>query len=192
LPPPQIHDPRVRYAILAMWLVIVAGALYLYFFQRDLVEAQLKNALSTSTFIAAIFYVLVGSLRALTLVPATFLVVIAIPFFPAWLLFLITLPAIGISSGIIYGFAEILHLDEDFERKYPKQIRKLTDLLQRHQLPIIIGWSFLVLLPTDLLCYVCGTLRINFTKFIIGVLIGEGSVYGIYIYFGDRLLRGGL
>jgi uncharacterized membrane protein YdjX (TVP38/TMEM64 family) len=192
LPPPQIRDPRVRYAIFAMWLVIVAGALYLYLFQRDLVEAQLTNALSTSTFIGATIYILVGSLRAFTLVPATFLVVIAMPFFPAWLLFLITLPIIGISSGIIYRFAEILHMDEDFERKYPKQIRKLKDLLQRHQLPIIIGWSFFLLLPTDLLCYVCGTLRINFKKFIIGVLIGEGTVYGIYIYFWDRVLRGGL
>jgi uncharacterized membrane protein YdjX (TVP38/TMEM64 family) len=192
LPPPQIRDPRVRYTIFAMWLVIVAGALYLYFFQRDLVQAQLKNALSTSTLIGATIYVLLGSLRAFTLVPATFLVVIAIPFFPAWLLFLITLPIIGISSGIIYGFAEILHMDEDFERKYPKQIRNLKDLLERHQLPIIIGWSFFLFLPTDLLCYVCGTLRINFTKFIIGVLIGEGTVYGIYIYLGDRVLRGGL
>jgi uncharacterized membrane protein YdjX (TVP38/TMEM64 family) len=192
LSPPQIHDPRVRYSIFAMWLVIVAGALYLYFFQRDLVEAQLKNALSTSTVIGAFVYILLGSLRAFTLVPSTFLVVIAIPFFPAWLLFLITLPIIGISSGIIYGFAEILHMDEDFERKYPKQIRKLKDLLQRHQLPIIIGWSFFLFLPTDLLCYVCGTLRINFTKFILGVVIGEGAVYGIYIYLGDRVLRGGL
>ena len=192
MPPPQINDPRVRYAIFTMWLVIVAGALYLYFFQRDLVEAQLKNALSTSTFIGAFVYILLGSLRAFTLVPSTFLVVIAIPFFPAWLLFLITLPIIGISSGIIYGFAEILHMDEDFERKYPKQIRKLKDLLQRHQLPIIIGWSFFLFLPTDLLCYVCGTLRINFTKFILGVVIGEGAVYGIYIYLGDRVLRGGL
>jgi uncharacterized membrane protein YdjX (TVP38/TMEM64 family) len=192
LPPPQIHDSRVRYAILAIWLVIVAGALSLYFFQRDLVEAQLKNALSTPTLIAAIVYVFLGSLRALTLVPATFLVVIAIPFFPAWLLFLITLPVIGISSGIIYGFAEILHMDEDLQRKYPKHIQRLTDLLQRHELPIIIGWSFLLLLPTDLLCYVCGTLRISFAKFIVGVVIGEGTVYGIYIYFGDRILRGGL
>jgi uncharacterized membrane protein YdjX (TVP38/TMEM64 family) len=192
LPPPQIHDPRVRYAIFAIWLIIVAGALYLYFFQRDLVEAQLKSALSTSTFIAATIYLLLGSLRAFTLVPATFLVVIAMPFFPPWLLFLITLPIIGISSGLIYGFAEILHMDEDFERKYPKQIRKLKDLLQRHQLPIIIGWSFLLFLPTDCLCYVCGTLRINFTKFIMGVLIGEGTVYGVYIYFGDRVLRGEL
>jgi uncharacterized membrane protein YdjX (TVP38/TMEM64 family) len=191
LPPLQIHDPRVRYSILVMWLAIVAGALYLYFIERDLIEAQLRNALSTSTFIGATIYILLGSLRALTLVPATFLVVIAMPFFPAWLLFLMTLPIIGISSGIIYRFAELLHMDEDFERKYPRQIRRLTDLLQQHQLPIIIGWSFLLFLPTDLLCYVCGTLRINFTKFIIGVVIGEGAVYGIYIYLGDRILRGG-
>ena len=173
-----------------MWVLIVVGAMYLYFFQREFVEAQLKSALATSTVVGAIVYILLGSLRAFTLVPATFLVVIAMPFFPPWLLFLITLPIIAISSGIIYGFAEVLHMDEDFERKYPKQIRKLKELLQRHQLPIIIGWSFFLLLPTDLLCYVCGTLRVNFTKFIVGVLIGEGTVYGLYIWFGDWLLRG--
>ena len=45
-------------------------------------------------------------------------------------------------------------------------------------------------LPTDLICYVCGTLRINFTKFIVCLLIGEGSVYALYIYAADYFLRG--
>ena len=58
-------------------------------------------------------------------------------------------------------------MDEFFERKYPKHIRKLKELLQCYQLPIIIGWSFMLFLPTDLICYVCGSLRINFTKFIV-------------------------
>lgn len=43
--------------------------------------------------------------------------------------------------------------------------------------------------PTDVRCFVCGSLRINYPKFLAGVLIGEGTVYAIYIYLADYLLR---
>jgi uncharacterized membrane protein YdjX (TVP38/TMEM64 family) len=101
----------------------------------------------------------------------------------------LTVPGIAASSSVCYWLAEALHFDEIFERKYPAQIRRLKRLLQRHQLPIIIGWSFFLVLPTDLICYVCGSLRINFKKVLIGVLIGEGTVYAIYIFLGDYFLR---
>ena len=172
-----------------MWIAIVAGALYLYFFHREFVQAELRGALSTSTVVASVIYVVLGSLRAFTLVPATFLLLVAMPFFPPFLLLMLTLPGIAISSSICYFFAEVLHMDEMFERKYPRQIQTLKRVLQRHPLAITIGWSFMLFLPTDLICYVCGTLRINYWKFIIGVLIGEGTVYAIYIYLGDWLLR---
>jgi uncharacterized membrane protein YdjX (TVP38/TMEM64 family) len=123
-------------------------------------------------------------------VPATFLLLIGLPFFPPLYLLVITMVTVVVSSSIVYFFAEALHMDEYFEKHHPTQIRNLKRLLTKYQLPIIIGWSFMMFLPTDLICYVCGTLRINFTKFIVGVLIGEGSVYAIYIYAADYFLRG--
>ena len=102
----------------------------------------------------------------------------------------LTIPCIAISSSICYWFAEaIAHGRDRSSGSIRSQIRKLKDLLQRYQLPIIIGWSFFLLLPTDVLCYVCGSLKINYKKFLIGVIIGEGTVYAIYIFFGDWLLR---
>jgi uncharacterized membrane protein YdjX (TVP38/TMEM64 family) len=187
---PQLQNKAVRYALFAMWLLLVAGALYLYFFERELIQTQLQGALSTSMIVGSIIYVLLGSFRAFTLVPATFLLLVGLPFFPPLWLLVITMMSVVVSSSICYFFAEALHMDEFFERKHPRQIRKLKDLLQRYQLPIIIGWSFMMFLPTDLICYVCGTLRINFTKFIVGLLIGEGAVYAIYIYAADYFLRG--
>jgi uncharacterized membrane protein YdjX (TVP38/TMEM64 family) len=184
-----IHSETARRSILAAWLVIVAAALYLYFFKREFVQSELQGALSTSTIVAWVLYVVLGSFRALTLVPATFLLLIAMPFFPPVLLFLLTLPGIAASSTICYFFAKTLRMDELFERRYPKQIRQLTSALQRHPMAIIIGWSFMLFLPTDLICYVCGSLRVNFAKFLVGVLIGEGAVYAIYIWLGAWLLR---
>jgi uncharacterized membrane protein YdjX (TVP38/TMEM64 family) len=173
----------------AMWAILVSSALYLYFFQRAFVQAELQGALSTSTVVASVLYVLLGSLRAFTHVPATFLLFIAMPFFPPFLLLMLTLPGIAVSSSICYFFAEALQIDEPFERRYPKQIASLKRVLRQHTLAITIGWSFMLFLPTDLICYVSGTMRTSFTKFIVGVLIGEGSVYAIYIYLGDWLLR---
>ena len=189
MPPPSQNGARVRYPLLAVWLVAVAGALYFYFFRRDFMQAQLQDAMSASSVAAAALYMVLGSLRAFTLVPASFLLFVAIPFFNPWLLLALTLLCIAVSSSICYWFADALNLDDAFRRKYPQQILRLTGLLQRNELPIIIGWSFMLFLPTDLICYLCGSLRINYPKFLIGVLIGEGSVYAIYIFLGDYALR---
>ena len=185
----ELPNPRIRYSLFALWLLIVVGALYLYFFQREAVQTELRNALSASLWIAVAAYLLIGALRAFTLVPATFPLLIAMPFFDPWVLLALTLPCIAISSSICYFFAEAIHMDELFERKYLKQIRRLKELLQSYQLPIIIGWSFMLFLPTDLICYVCGTLKINYKKFLFGVVVGEGTVYGTYLFLRDWALR---
>jgi uncharacterized membrane protein YdjX (TVP38/TMEM64 family) len=185
---PALIAPRVRYSLIAVWLLVVAGALYLYFFKREVVQGELQNALSVSFWAAAITYVLIGSLRAFTLVPATFPLLVAIPFFEPKVLLALTLLCIAISSSICYWFAEAIHMDEVFESKYPAQIRTLKTVLQRYQLPIIIGWSFCLFLPTDLICYVCGSLKIDFKKFLFGIVVGEGTVYAIYIFMGAWVL----
>lgn len=185
----MIHNRAVRYGLFVLWVAIAAGALYLYFFKREAVQAELRDALSASFWAASISYLVIGALRPLTLVPATFPLLVAMPFFDPWVLLALTIPCIAISSAIYYWFAEALHLDEFVERKYPHHIRKLKELLGKYQLPIIIGWSFLLFLPTDVLCCVCGSLKIDFKRFLIGVVIGEGAVYAIYIFLGDWVLR---
>jgi uncharacterized membrane protein YdjX (TVP38/TMEM64 family) len=185
----QLHSRPIRYTLFALWIAVALTALYLYFFQRSAIQAEMHDAMSASFWAACAVYLLIGAFRAFTLVPATFPLLIAMPFFDPWVMLALTLPCIAISSSICYLFAEALHMDELFERKYPAQIRKLKNLLQRYELPIIIGWSFFLFLPTDVLCYVCGTLKINYKKFLIGIMIGEGTVYAIYIFAGDWLLH---
>jgi uncharacterized membrane protein YdjX (TVP38/TMEM64 family) len=181
--------PRVRHLLFALWIAVVAGALYLYFFKREVVQGELQNALSVSFWAAVITYVVIGTFRSFTLVPATFPLLVALPFFDPQVLMAMTLVCIATSSSICYWFAEAIRMDEVFERKYPAQIQKLKRALQRYELPIIIGWSFLLFLPTDLICYVCGSLKINFKKFLFGVVVGEGTVYAVYIFIGARILQ---
>ena len=166
-------------------MVVLLVALYVYLFHRDTIRGDLEHAFSASGIVAGTMYLVLNVVRPFTLIPPTFILFAAMPFIAPVELFGLTLVSIAASSSGFYWFSKSLHLDELFERDYKEKIERLRSLLQRHELPIIIGWSFFLVLPTDLLCYVCGTLRINYPKFLIGVLIGEGTIFGIYIFFGQ-------
>jgi uncharacterized membrane protein YdjX (TVP38/TMEM64 family) len=178
-----------RSLLLAAWLVVVGSAFYALLFHRTLVQEQLSGAMSVSVVAGGAVYLLLGAIRGFTLIPSTTLVLAAVAFFPPAPLFALTLVGILISSACIYWFAESIGIDEVLKRRHPAAIARLTELLQKHELPIIVGWSFFPLAPTDLICYVCGVLRVNFVTCLIGVAIGEGTICGIYIFLGDQALR---
>ncbi len=179
----------MRSALVAAWAALVTAALYVALFDRRLVEDALRNASAVSLIAGGLVYLLLGAIRGFTLIPSTTLVLAAVAFFPPAPLFALTIAGILISSACIYWFAGSIGVGAVLERRHPAAVARLTDLLQRRELPIIIGWSFFPLAPTDLICYVCGILRVNFLKCLVGVAIGEGTICGIYIFVGDKILR---
>jgi uncharacterized membrane protein YdjX (TVP38/TMEM64 family) len=179
----------VRRFLIAGWLALVAVAVWLAFFHRDLVQGQIRGVLGGSALVASLIYLTLGAVRGFTLIPSTYLVVAAVAFFPPLPLFGLTLIGIAISSTCIYQFSAVMRLDEVFERRHAHRVAQLRAALQRYELPIIVGWSFFPLVPTDLIVYVCGTLRVDFKKCLLGVCLGEGAICAIYIFLGDYLLR---
>jgi uncharacterized membrane protein YdjX (TVP38/TMEM64 family) len=156
---------------------------------RQFFETQLAHAMSWGAAAGYALYLALGAVRGFTLIPSTTLVLAALPFFPPTPLLIATVIGIVLSSSSIYFFSSALRIDERIARRHPEKVARLTDLINRYELPIIIGWSFFPLAPTDLICYVCGVLRVRFWKFLLGVTIGEGAICAVYIYGGDQLLR---
>ena len=64
----------------------------------------------------------------------------------------------------------------------PAKIGKVRTALRRKELPIIVGWSFFPVVPTDLIIYVASTLSIPLWKCLLGVLLGEGTLNAFYIF----------
>ncbi|MEO7191547.1 MAG: VTT domain-containing protein [Vicinamibacterales bacterium] len=180
---------RLRMLLLALWILCAGSAVYLFLFHRDFVQRELGGVVGASALMGGALYLLLGCVRGFTLIPSTSLVVLAVAFFPPLRLFLLTLAGIVVSSASIYVFSEALHLDELLRRRHARQYDRVRDLLERHEFPIIVGWSFFPLVPTDLICYLCGILRVNMAKCLLGVALGEGAICGIYIFLGDYLLR---
>lgn len=171
-----------------IWLAFVGAALYVYFSHPALLQSGFEHLVAISPYLAYGIMLFLGSVRGFTLVPVTYLIVIGLLFFPPLPLLLIILGGVLVSSATVYYFFGFLGLQEYFEKDYGRRVAQIRAALNKHELPIIAAWSAMPFLPTDIICYVCGTLKINIKKMLLGVFIGEGITCTIYVYFGHYLL----
>ena len=171
-----------------LWVGLLAGAFYLYGFHRNALQALLLRAAESPPAWVYVVYLALGCIRGFTLIPATYLVVAGMLVLPPLPLYVLTLIGIIVSSAAVYYFAEAMHFDKFFEQRYHAQVTKLRALIRRRELPIVIAWSFFPIAPTDLVCYVCGALKVDVKKCLLGVTVGEGAICAVYIFLGSGAL----
>jgi len=184
----EVTHARLRRVLGIAWLAGVAVALYLVVFHRDFIAGRLAAATTRSMVAGGLVYLVLGSLRGFTLIPATSLVLVGIVFFPPWPLFALTLVGILVSSASIFYFSEALHIEELLTAQHAGKLDRLRGLLNRYGLPAIAAWAFFPLAPTDLVCYLAGVLRIRIGVLLLGVAIGEGAICALYIFLGHAAL----
>jgi uncharacterized membrane protein YdjX (TVP38/TMEM64 family) len=184
-----VSHERRRWVLTSVWLVGAAFAIGMFLFRREAIEDLLHDASGTSLVLVGAIYLLLGCLRSFTLIPVTSLVVLGTLFLPPWILFALTLVGIVVSSAAVYYFAEALHLDELLKKNHAGQLERVRGLLEKHGFPIVVGWAFFPIAPTDLVCYLAGIMRMSIAKVLLGVAIGEGAICAIYIFLGDSLLH---
>ena len=177
-----------RTLVLSLWAALASAALYAYFFHSDLPQLLTRRLAGPPPWWAYAAYLAFGCVRGFTLIPATYLVLAGMLVLPPLPLYALTLAGIVVSSAAVYYFAEAMRLDEFFQRRYGPQVARLRALMARRELPIVIAWSFFPIAPTDLVCYVCGALRVDLGKCLLGVTIGEGTICAIYIFLGGQAL----
>ena len=177
-----------RIAVLILWLALVGTALFTYLFHRDALATLFRELSGSPPVWAYGAYLALGCLRGFTLIPATYLVVAGMIVLPRVPLYVLTVAGILVSSTAVYYFAGAMRFDRFFERRYGPQVARLRALMTRRELPIVIAWSFFPIAPTDLVCYVCGALRVDLKKCLLGVTVGEGAICAIYIFLGGQAL----
>jgi uncharacterized membrane protein YdjX (TVP38/TMEM64 family) len=100
----------------------------------------------------------------------------------------VSLIGIIVSSSMIYWFSDLLGFDEYFESKKPHHVQKIKTKLEH---PLGVGfvslWAFFPLVPTDAVCYVAGSIRMHYAKFITAVFVGELVLCACYVFGGRHL-----
>jgi uncharacterized membrane protein YdjX (TVP38/TMEM64 family) len=177
-----------RKTVFVIWVVLLAAALYVYAFHRDALGRALLQLSASPPAWAYAAYLALGCVRGFTLIPATYLVLAGMLVLPPLPLYALTVAGIVVSSAAVYYFAEAMAFDRFFERRHAAQVARLRALLARRELLIVMAWSFFPIAPTDLVCYVCGALRVDIKKCLLGVTVGEGAICAIYIFLGGHAL----
>jgi len=177
---------KVRRKTLFIWIAVVLAMLILYFVNRSLFDISfLKAYVSEHKVIVLIIYLTILTFVGLTVIPSTPFAVAGVLLFPPLEAYIINLVGIISSSITVYYFTQYLRLNLWLESKYPEQIEKIKKALRKKELPIIASWSFIPVVPTDLIIYVSSTLNIPFWKCAIGIIIGEGTLNAFYIFSID-------
>ena len=139
-----------------------------------------------------IVYLAISALRGFTLLPSTPLVLAGTLLYPdePWLVLAISMSGILISSSLIYFCSEALGFTHYFETKKPAAVARIRRRLEHPWgLAFIALWAFFPLVPTDAVCYVAGSTKVNFRRFISAVFFGELVLSSIYVFTGRALFR---
>jgi len=183
----------VRYICLAVWLgAVIAGVgsylLYPHLFTAENIADFLRRFGGEIWLI----YLAMSALRGFSLLPSTPLVIAGTLLFPDQPFAVLAVSIVGIllSSTMIYYFSEYLGFSEYFESHKPDLTYKIKAKLE-HPLGFLFValWAFFPLVPTDLVCYLAGTTKMKYWKFIAAVMVGELILCSIYIFFGGALLN---
>jgi uncharacterized membrane protein YdjX (TVP38/TMEM64 family) len=96
------------------------------------------------------------------------------------------------SATIVYYFSKYLEFDKYFETRYSKYTHMIRSKFMDKEFPVIVGWSFLPMVPTNLVVYIGSTLEIGAFKCLLGVFIGESLINSFYIITVTTLFKGSL
>jgi len=175
-----------RFPVFILWLALLGAGVFIYVFHRDALAGLFVELSGSPPFWAYSIYLALGCLRGFTLIPATYLVLAGMFVLPPVPLYVLTVAGIIVSSTAVYYFAGAMRFDRFFEDRYGPQVARLRALMVRRELPIVIAWSFFPIAPTDLVCYVCGALKVDLKKCLLGITLGEGAICAIYIFLGGQ------
>ncbi len=164
----------IRRIVLVIWILSVISLAYYISQHREYLDpANLLIFFQSFGAFALIVYILASFIRGLVLLPSLPLVLVGVLFFPGnpHLVFAISMIGIVFSGILIYQFSDMMGFDEMFARH--SHSKKIQDAIEKYGFYAILLWSFAPIVPTDLICYVAGTVRYHFWRFVLALTLGE-------------------
>ncbi|MCH2196626.1 VTT domain-containing protein [Kordia sp.] len=167
------------------WIVLIIGfilynIIFPETFSRDNIATKIQ---SYGNYGWAIFF-LCHLVRGFVMLPSTALIFAGVFLFPndLFLVLLISVVGIVISSMIVYYFSDKLGFSKLFDKNTRASNLVKEKLSGKYGPLFIIFWAFFPFVPTDLICYTAGAMKINSIVFAISIFIGEFILCTVYIY----------
>jgi uncharacterized membrane protein YdjX (TVP38/TMEM64 family) len=188
--PPNDNSKKI---IGLIWIFFILTSLSLYFiYAPDLSPENISGVIKKYQNGMLALYFAFCVIRGLTMIPGTpFLLAGVILFKDSPLLLLAAfLASMFVTSALMFYLADKLGFNAYFEKHYPEKIEMVRARLNgKSGFFFILIWAFAPFTPTDLVCYVAGSIRMRFLKLIVPLLVGEAIICAFYIFNGQILLE---
>ncbi len=175
------------------WVLILVLLAVMYFVNSSIFTSEyLINFIKEFKSEMMLVYTIISLIRGFFLLPSTPFILVGVFLFPENLFIVLIISIIGIlfSSTALYYFSDLLGFSIFLEGKYPKKVAKYKKMLSHPKaIFYVIAWSFFPFIPTDVICYVAGIIKMPFKNMILGIFIGELVLVTAYVYFGNEIVN---
>ena len=174
------------------WIVLILITVTLFLIYPDSFTAEsLKTVFNNNSSLILLAFILLSCIRALFFLPSTLFVLMGTVLYPDEPVFVLIVSMIGILIGasLVYKAASILTPEQLFRGKNLTRMEGVRSKMEKYGFSIVLLWSFFPAVPTDLICYVAGTIKMSFWKFILAVFLGEIVLVSIYIWSGKSIIE---
>ncbi len=175
----------------ALWLTLIAALLGLWIARPDLfTEPAVEHALRACGPWAFAAFVGVSLARGLLLVPSTPVVLAGGALFPHAPVAVVGVSLAGIvATGVLlHRFPSVGGFDARLEARHPDAMARLKRHLEAPYAPwAVAAWAFFPAVPTDLVCYTAGLVRMPLGRLVAGLLIGEAPLVVAYVLLGTEV-----
>ena len=184
---------NLRKGLTYFWIAAVVAILILWIADSSrFSETALESTLRGWGGWALAGFTLVSLIRGAFLIPSTPVVLAGGALFPqaAPFVLLISMAGIVLSAALLYHFPGFAGYDKKLAAKYPTQLARLqVHLVKPRAQWFVAAWAFLPVVPTDLICYAAGLVRMPFRRMMLGVVIGEVPLVIAYILVGKSVVE---
>jgi len=186
-------NPLVKKVIYGLWITLILTVIVIAIVQPSFYEpSNLIRFIESFQAEVILVYILFTFLRGIVLMPSTPFVLAGAILFPENLVmvFVISLSGVMLTAAALYYFSDFLGFSEKLEKKYPKQLDNWHRRLNSPKATLlVIAWSFFPFVPTDLICYVAGIVKMPFKYMMAGVFIGEAILIYFYVFLGSSIFE---
>jgi uncharacterized membrane protein YdjX (TVP38/TMEM64 family) len=181
----------LRAAFIVVWIGVIVACFAAYLsapeaFTADRIAAFLRDFRGEIW----LLYLAMSSLRGFTLLHSTPFVLAGTVLFPEQPVAVLAASLLGIfiSSSLIYFFSGALGFSDYFEKRGSRLASEIRAKLERPAGAFFVAlWAFFPAVPTDVVCYVAGSIRMSFSRFILAVLAGEMILCSVYVFIGTSV-----
>jgi uncharacterized membrane protein YdjX (TVP38/TMEM64 family) len=185
---------KAKITIYLLWLAMILSGIIGFLWNPVVASPEyIVDFISRFENEMLLVYILVTIVRGFFLIPSTPFVIGGALLFPDRLFLVLALSMTGVmfSATALYYFSDFLGFSKYLEKKYPKGVARWHRRLEHPRATLfVIGWAFFPFVPTDLICYVAGIVKMPYRFLFVGVFLGELTLNIFYVYFSNGLLSG--